>query len=383
VPVRVVVYTDAVYREIGGAFYGEIAFTLFVGALASAVDEVTVVGRLDPDGGASHYPLPPGVRFVPLPYYASLSRPLRVISTLYRSLRLYWRTLDDADGAWLFGPYLHAQLFAAIAAARRRRVVLGVRQDFPAYVRRRRPGVRWMHLAADVLEGSWRMLAHHCRVVVVGPALASHYTRAKRLLVLTVSLISSDDISAGEDAATRSYDGELTLLSVGRLDEEKNPLLLADILASLRRDGSRWRMIVCGDGDLQPALAERLAALGLSDAVELRGHVALHEGLLELYRSSHAFVHVSWTEGLPQVLTEAFASGVPVVATAVGGVPEAVDGAALLIPPGDAEAAAAALVQVTSDAALRQRLVLAGFANARHHTLERELERVVEFIGRP
>jgi glycosyltransferase involved in cell wall biosynthesis len=381
--VRVVVYTDAVYRELDGVIYGEIAFTLFVGALASTVDEVTVVGRLSPDAGAAHYPLPPGVRFVALPYYASLSRPQRVISTLYRSLRLYWRALDDADAAWLFGPYLHAQLFAVIAMARRRRVVLGVRQDFPAYVRGRRPGVRWMHVAADLLEGTWRMLARRCRVVVVGPALASHYSRAKRLLVLTVSLISAQDIADGERAVARSYDGELTLLSVGRLDEEKNPLLLADVLAGLRQDGSRWRMIVCGDGDLQPALAERLAALGLSEAADLRGHVALHEGLLELYRSSHAFVHVSWTEGLPQVLTEAFASGVPVVATAVGGVPEAVDGAALLVPPGDAAAAAAALVRVTSDAALRARLVAAGFANAHAHTLERELKRVVEFMAQP
>ena len=45
---------------------------------------------------------------------------------------------------------------------------------------------------------------------------------------------------------------------------------------------------------------------------------------------------MSWTEGLPQVLFEAFAAGTPVVATAVGGVPEAVGDAALLIPPGDA-----------------------------------------------
>jgi glycosyltransferase involved in cell wall biosynthesis len=374
-------YTDTVYRERDGVVHGEIAFTLFVGALASVADEVTVVGRLDPHAGPAHYPLPPQARFVALPYYSSLSRPLRVISTLFRSLRIYWRALDDTDAAWLFGPYLHAQLFALIAAARRRRVVLGVRQDFPAYVRGRRPGVRWMHLAADALESSWRLLARRCRVVVVGPALASQYSRVMRLLVLTVSLISEEDIAAGEAAAARSYDGELTLLSVGRLDEEKNPLLLADILHALRRDGSPWRLIVCGDGDLRSALMDRLAALGVAEAADIRGHVPLHTGLLELYRASHAFVHVSWTEGFPQVLTEAFASGVPVVATAVGGVPDAVDGAALLVPPGDSAAAAAAVVRVASDATLRGRLVQAGFAHAHQHTLERELERVTQFIA--
>ena len=49
-------------------------------------------------------------------------------------------------------------------------------------------------------------------------------------------------------------------------------------------------------------------------------------GLLDLYRSSHAFLHVLLTEGVPQVLIEVFASGVPVVATAVGGVAEAAGG---------------------------------------------------------
>jgi glycosyltransferase involved in cell wall biosynthesis len=378
---RVVVYTDTIYREQDGVVHGEIAFTLFVGALASAADQVTVVGRLDPETGAAHYPLPPQVRFVALPYYSSLSRPGRVISTLFQSLRIYWRALNDVDAVWLFGPHLHAQLFALIAAARRRRVVLGVRQDFPAYVRGRRPGVRWMHAAADALEASWRVLARRCRVIVVGPALASQYRHVKRLLVLTVSLISDRDIAAAEAASARGYDGELTLLSVSRLDEEKNPLLLADILQSLRRDGSRWRLVVCGDGHLRQALTDRLTALGVADAADIRGHVPLHKGLLELYRASHAFVHVSWTEGFPQVLTEAFASGVPVVATAVGGVPDAVDGAALLIPPGDAAAATAALERVASDAALRERLVEAGFAHAHQHTLERELEQVKQFIA--
>ena len=77
---------------------------------------------------------------------------------------------------------------------------------------------------------------------------------------------------------------------------------------------ARWRA-TCGSA---------LEELGVADHADLLGYVPITDGLLDVYRSSHAFLHVSWTEGLPQTLFEAFAAGLPVVATAVGGVPDAV-----------------------------------------------------------
>jgi glycosyltransferase involved in cell wall biosynthesis len=379
--VRLVAFTDYVYRERDGAVYGERAFALFLAELGEHFSELTIAGRLDPGSGPTHYRLPASVKFVALPHYSSLSHPLAVGRSLARSLQRFWRALDDADRVWLLGPYPHAVAFAVIARLRRRRLVLGVRQDFPAYVRSRRPGRRWMHLAADLLELSWRLLARGSPVVAVGPELERHYRHAPALLEIAVSLISAADIEDGERAAARSYEDERQLLSVGRIDSEKNPLLLAEVLALLRETDRRWRLVVCGEGPLEGALRERLAELGCSDHAELRGYVPVAAGLLELYRSSHAFLHVSWTEGMPQVLIEAFASGVPVVATAVGGVPEAVGDAALLIAPGDAPGAVAALQRVVSEPELRERLLNAGFARARRHTLERETARVAAFIA--
>ena len=67
-------------------------------------------------------------------------------------------------------------------------------------------------------------------------------------------------------------------------------------------------------------------------------------------------IQVSFTEGFPQVLVEAFGARLPVVATAVGGVPLVAGDAALLVAPGDADAAARALARVVSDVGLRRRL---------------------------
>ena len=170
------------------------------------------------------------------------------------------------------------------------------------------------------------------------PSWQRKYRRARRLQAITVSLVRERDLASAADAvAARSYDGELTVLTVGRLDAEKNPLLLADIMARLVAGARPWRMVVVGEGAEAPRLAARLDELGLSERVELAGYVPIDGGLLELYRTSHAFLHVSWTEGFPQVLHEAFATGLPAVATAVGGVPAGAAGAALLVAPGDAE----------------------------------------------
>jgi glycosyltransferase involved in cell wall biosynthesis len=178
----------------------------------------------------------------------------------------------------------------------------------------------------------------------------------------------------------RPYDGVLTLITVGRLDAEKNPLLIADVFERLVGDGLPWRLLVCGDGTLRGALSKRLRDSGVAERAELPGTVPYGPRLVELYRTSHALLHTSWTEGLPQVLVEAFAAGVPVVATDVGGIREAVGEAALLVPPGDAEAGVAALEAIASDADLRRRLVEAGHRYAASRTASAEVARVADFL---
>ena len=102
---------------------------------------------------------------------------------------------------------------------------------------------------------------------------------------------------------------------------------------------------------------------------------------MDLYRSSDAFLHVSWTEGVPQVLLEAFAAGSPVVATAVGGVPDMAGDAALLVPPGDPDAAASALNRLADDPALARELAERGLERVSSRTLEAESARVAAFLA--
>jgi glycosyltransferase involved in cell wall biosynthesis len=378
---RLLVYGDYSYHLEGRELSAEVSFALFAARLARECERLVLIGRLSPTPELTPYRCGHEAEFVPLPYYDSLAHPAAVIRAAAASLRRFWRALGEVDVVWLLGPHPLAVAFALLAALRRRRVVLGVRQDLPSYVRNRRPGRRLMVAAALALETAFRLLSRRFGVIVVGPALARRYRRARSLLEIMVSLVDSEDVVSPELAAARPYDGELRLISVGRLDPEKNPLLLADVLARLAEPG-RWRLEVCGEGVDEPALAERLERLGVRDDAVLHGYVPVDDGLADLYRESHLLLHVSLTEGMPQVLYEAFAAGLPAVATEVGGVGAGSERDALvLVPPDDPDAAAAALRRVASDPALRERLVRSGLELARARTLDAECRRVAEFIG--
>lgn len=377
---RLAVYTDYTYRRDAEGVSGERAFVRFMTGLRPHVERLVLVGRLDPRPGRSHYPLGDGVGFVGLPFYSSLTRPGSVLRSLASSAVRFWRVLDDVDTVWLLGPYIHAIGFAALARIRGRTVVLGVRQDFPTYARNRHPRKRWVHVSADLMEWTFQTMARRLPVAVVGPDLARRYARTPALLELTVSLVSEAELEDPERALARAAAQSRRVLSVGRLDMEKNPLLLADVIAGLRRVDERWRLDVAGEGPLREQLEERLRDLGVRDAAVLHGYVPIDGGLGDLYREAEVFLHVSFTEGLPQVLFEAFAAGTPIVATDVGGVGDAAGDAALLVGPADADAAVSAVLRVSGDFELRRALVRAGAKRVREHTLEAEAAGLACFL---
>src|SRR5262245_980068 len=377
---RLAIYCDYSYRRVDGTLWAEVAFSRFLAGLAPHFEHVTLVGRLDADQAPWHHAVPPELGFEPLPYYESLANPFKVARALLTSMRRFWRLLASVDAVWLLGPHPVSVAFAGLAMVRRRPVALGVRQDLRSYMRNRHPNARALRFGAALLEAADRLIARRSAVVVVGSEMAHRYRRARHLLPISVSLVSERDIEDASSREKQSWDGELRVLSVGRLDAEKNPLLLAEILVEAVAQQPRWRLVVCGDGPLKDDLDERLRELEVREHAELAGYVPVEAGLIDLYRSSHLLLHCSWTEGVPQVLYEAFAHRLPVVATDVGGVRDAAEGAALVVPPGDAEAAATALTGRADDAGLRGRLVEAGVTRAREESLEAGTARVARFL---
>ena len=156
------------------------------------------------------------------------------------------------------------------------------------------------------------------------------------------------DTAVFAPAAAQPANDHVRLLTVGALAEKKGHVHLLDAMALLQKKSRAqspraFSLDIVGDGELRGQMEARAARLGLSGVVRFHGEVPKEE-VAELMRAADLFVLPSLHENLPCVLIEAMATGLPSVATRVGGVPELVDpGAGVLVAPGDPEALAAGI----------------------------------------
>jgi glycosyltransferase involved in cell wall biosynthesis len=269
-------------------------------------------------------------------------------------------------------------------------IALGVRQDQPTYMRSRLTGVKRLLGVPyfDRLERRWRALAREHVAFTAGEELAAAYGGAPSAVSTAFTLVREAAVAAEPVETARGgalgAGQPVRLLSVGRLDPEKNPLLLPAIVERLVKEHADrdWRLTIVGDGPLEQQTKEHAEQLGVSDRIDFAGYIPYGAGLEDLYLQSDVFLHVSHTEGLPQVLIEAMAAGLPIVATDVGGVAAAVDPAGVpLVPPDDAGAAADALVLITADDELRHGVATRGLQRARALTIEAQQQAVVDRIA--
>ena len=164
---------------------------------------------------------------------------------------------------------------------------------------------------------------------------------------------------------------------VGRCGAAKGVFDLLDAIADLGAARPELRLVCAGDGDIERVHA-RAAELGLRARVKLAGWIGA-EGRERLLRTCSVFVLPSHAEGVPMSLLEAMAAGAPVVASAVGGIPDIVRHGlnGLLVTPGDPTSLAQAIARVLADRALAARLGHAARETiARHYTVERAIERL-------
>jgi len=152
-------------------------------------------------------------------------------------------------------------------------------------------------------------------------------------------------------------EGTRMILAVGRLSKEKAQIVLLRAFKNLSETHGEInaRLVIVGDGPEREPLEAAAASLGLSDRVIFTGQV---NNVSVYFVAADVLVNPSHSEGSPYVLLEAMAAGLPIVATAVGGVPEMIENneTALLVPASDPQAMAEAIARMLNDEKLAGQL---------------------------
>jgi glycosyltransferase involved in cell wall biosynthesis len=376
-------HTDGSLREIEGSF------ARYVDSLAPYFDEVVlcVPLRRNPGGDGTAIRAS-NVRLAPLPdfdgpvhFYPRLAVMVARLLPFVRGIDLLHCRVPTPAAAFAF----------ALARLLGRPAFLLVVGDLEA-LRPTLPyrGVKRALWRAYTAFEEWNVqwMANRSLTFANGAALAAKHTRPDRAVVQTqTTTIDAAEIGAREDTCRGSRQRVLT---VSRIDPRKGLRILPQVVHEIVGRGFDLTIDIVGPAVGAPGEAERRAIeedasrLGVADRVRLVGPMPLTR-LMPLYRDYDMFVLPTLPgEGIPRVLLEAMAGGLPIVTTRVAGIPSLVthERNGLLVDEPSAPAVANALERLLSDGALRRRLIAEGYATARAHTLQAQAAAMMEEVTR-
>lgn len=226
---------------------------------------------------------------------------------------------------------------------------------------------RWLARGVDhVVAVSDESRADFARTYSVAPSRISTIRRGVHLPGRDGAAEARENLRALADLPAEAE----ILVHIGSFTTEKNHLWLLEVFKQIRRRRERSHLLLLGDGPLRKTVAQAVADGGLEQTVHLLGSRADAD---ELVAGADLLLLCSTVEGIPGVILEAAARGVPSVSTAVGGVHEAVrDGeTGVLVASGDTAGFVSAVVELLDDPRQRQQLGMAAHDFVRrHHDME-------------
>ncbi len=372
----------------GTLWEAEGSFARYVDSLAPYFDEillsVPVVDRPQPAGSRVKAP---NVRLAPLPYYPGPRQFYPLLPRMMRRLRTWVEQCDivhlrvptpAAIFAFRYAQWLHKPVFLLVVG------------DYRALVAHL-PYRGWKKALFSVYvafeEWALRHMTTRALTFVNGAALrAKHERQGARVHETRTTTLSLDDITSRSDTCRGS---SVRLLTVSRIDPRKGLRVLPAVVAQLVAGGCDVSLDVVGPpiGQIgeeeQAAIVADAKRLSVEGRVRLLGAVPL-DRLLPCYRDYDVFVLPTRPgEGIPRVLMEAMAGGLPVVTTNVAGIGSLIrDGEnGLLMEGPSAEVVAGAVRALVDSPELRQRLIAGGYATVHAHTLERQAAEMMQVVA--
>jgi len=212
----------------------------------------------------------------------------------------------------------------------------------------------------DVYERFTSVLHLCAGVAVLSPRLAQEISRVMPQLAMprVIPLISHDAMNGASPADAAS--DSVRFGFAARLEHLKGPLQLVEAFGIAHRTHPGIELRIAGDGSQRQQMILALRSLGLQDKCQLVGVYGTLKERSQFMREIDVFVLPSLTEGTPNAIIEAMAHAKPIIATAVGGIPDVVsEEIGILVPANDVDALGAAILRLSTDSDLRREMGLA------------------------
>jgi glycosyltransferase involved in cell wall biosynthesis len=373
---------DGTLREVEGSF------ARYVDSLAPYFDEISLcVPVLSEPRGEGTPIRAKNVTLAPLPNFDG---PVQFYPRLPIMVPRIVRFVRDVDLVHCRVPTPAAVVASLCARVFRRPqfilVVGDLRALLPTMPYRGLKRLLWRaYTVFEELNVQW--MANHALTFANGDTLTIKHSRSGHAVIRTqTTTIDADAIGSREDTCAAP---RIRLLTVSRIDPRKGLRVLPEAVALLAEEGCEASVDIIGPVVGTPGEDERAAITSLAeghavaDRVSLVGPIPLDQ-LLPRYRAYDIFVLPTLPgEGVPRVLLEAMAGGLPVVTSRVSGIPSLItDGTnGLLVEAPTARAVAGAVLRIVRDAGLRRRLIADGYATARAHTLQAQAARMMQDVS--
>jgi glycosyltransferase involved in cell wall biosynthesis len=385
-----VVYHMPFWQAADGSLWeAEGSFARYIDSLAPYFDQIVLaVPVFDSPPAAGTRLRATNVRLAALPYFPGPRQFYPQLRPVYQRLR---RFVEACDIIHLRVPSPAAIFAFRLANKLRRPVFALVVGDYRALL----PhlpyrGVKRALFSAYVAleELAVARIASRSLTFTNGAALrAKHERDNPRVFETKTTTLDAADIASRPDTC---QDAPVRLLTVSRIDPRKNLRVLPEVVAILRRAGYDVTLDIVGPPigllgeEEREAIRAAATRAGVSEHVRLLGALPL-ESLMAAYRTYDLFVLPTGPgEGIPRVLLEAMAGGLPVVTTKVSGITSLIAHRqnGLLTEATTPTSVAASVRELLDNAQLRQDLIRSGYETARAHTLDVQAAAMMDIVSR-
>jgi phosphatidylinositol alpha-1,6-mannosyltransferase len=384
-----ILYHMPFWRDAEGRLWEtEGSFARYVDSLAPYFDEVVLsVPVFETPQAAGSRVRSANVRLAPLPYFPGPRQFYPKLPVMQRLLR---RWVEQCDIVHLRVPSPAAIFAFRIARRLQKPIFLLVVGDYEALL----PHLPYRGLKKRLFawyvafeERALRRMTTQALTFANGAALREkHEAQGATVFETKTTTLKASDVASRPDTCLSP---RVRLLTVSRIDPRKGLRVLPAAMAELVSAGLDVSIDIIGPtigligDDEKAAIAEDARRLGVADRVHLPGPIALDQ-LITAYRDYDLFVLPTRPgEGVPRVLLEAMANGLPVITTRVSGISSLVSHGqnGIVLDESSSGAVARAVRMVIDQAPLRREIIQGGYQTARAHTLERQAAEIMRVVS--